>query len=447
MATIKRNNMTKYIATGVAVLLFFGLAFWVIRNEGRRTRESIRDVGREAANEVRKGIVDGAERAVEKTAEVPGKIVRDVAKEVAGGGGTVAKQVVGEASRVSREVLGEVKDVLLPPQEPDPKTPPPVPSKKPSSPTPATGDVPVKPAPPELNPSPVDKSAGGADAGDPGGKEPALSTVPSDPSAKPQPPARNKPAQPADPIGQLFDLGHEVTRTVDDVGQQVLGLSWEEEQKVGNKLHRMIAREYVLLRTPALIQRLQRLARPIVDQRSRKELVITLEVIKSDEINAFAHAGGYVYVNTGLLNFAKTDAELQFILAHEIGHQELKHVVKRMTYATRASELGGEAASTLAQMAYMAVALGYSKEHEFEADAWAFRAVLHAGHSRDEGLSAMQHLLAYFNKKDLEPKRSEAQSPAEKTRRQIEQHFTTHPPTAERLQRLEAIETDPTAKP
>ncbi len=239
-----------------------------------------------------------------------------------------------------------------------------------------------------------------------------------------------------------------MTRAADEAGQEVFALSWEEEQKVGRELHAMVARDYKLLRPPAVIERLKRLTQPIIEQRTRKELAFTIEVIKSDEINSFAHAGGYVYVNTAMLAFAKADAELQFFLAHEVGHQELKHVVKKMTYAARASQVGGQAAGTLAQMAYTTIAVGYSKEQEFEADAWAFGAMLRAGRSRDEALSAMRHILTYVNGKGLEPKRGETRNPLEKTRRQVENHFRTHPPTAERLKRLEAIEiSPPTAKP
>jgi Zn-dependent protease with chaperone function len=47
----------------------------------------------------------------------------------------------------------------------------------------------------------------------------------------------------------------------------------------------------------------------------------------------------------------------------------------------------------------------------------------------------------------MEPKPPEAHNAAEKIQRQIERHFHSHPPTAERLERLEAIEiTPPTAK-
>ena len=202
----------------------------------------------------------------------------------------------------------------------------------------------------------------------------------------------------------------------------------------------MIARDHKLSRPPLVINRLERLAGPIIEQRKRRELTFDFYIIQSNEVNAFAHAGGYIYVNTGLLTFVKSDAELQFFLAHEIGHEELKHVLKRITYMARASQLGGQAAGTLAQMAYMTIAIGYSKEQEFEADAWGFRAVLHAGRGRDEALSGMQHLLTWVNRQHAEPNQREASNPAVKTVQQIENHFRSHPPTIQRLRRLEAIQ-------
>ena len=411
----QQNIAVKYVALGSAVVLLLGLTVWLIRSEGRRTREAIHDAAKEAGSEVRKGIVEGTERAVDKAAQVAGE------------GDSKAKEMVGEAGRVSREVLGDARDILRPAEKPDARTPPPATPEKPSTP-PAVGKEEKSPA------------AGRSGEAKTPSQPPAPRTVRSDPPADPKRLPRKKPSPASDPIERLFELGHEVSKAADEAGQEVLALSWQEEQKVGREVHRMLARDCKLLRPPAVIERLRRLAKPIIDQRTRRELTFTLEVIKSDEINAFAHSGGYVYVTTGMLDFAKPDTELQFFLAHETAHQELRHVVKRMTYAARASELVGEAAGTPAQMAYLTIAVGYSEEQELEADAWAFRAMLRAGRSRDESLSAMRHLLAYINKRDLEPKRSEARNPADRTLRQIEDHFMAHPPTAERLRQLEAIE-------
>jgi hypothetical protein len=85
----------------------------------------------------------------------------------------------------------------------------------------------------------------------------------------------------ADRIDELFDLGHKVTRAADEAGQNVFALSWDEEQKVGREVHEMLAREFTFVRPSAAIQRLQRLVQPIIALRTRKELIITLEVFLS----------------------------------------------------------------------------------------------------------------------------------------------------------------------
>lgn len=50
--------------------------------------------------------------------------------------------------------------------------------------------------------------------------------------------------------------------------------------------------------------------------------------VKSDEVNAFAVPGGFVFVTTGMLKFLKDEDELAAILGHEMGHMELRHGMK-----------------------------------------------------------------------------------------------------------------------
>jgi len=50
--------------------------------------------------------------------------------------------------------------------------------------------------------------------------------------------------------------------------------------------------------------------------------------VKSDEVNAFAVPGGFVFITTGMLKFLKDEDELAAILGHEMGHMELRHGMK-----------------------------------------------------------------------------------------------------------------------
>ena len=48
-------------------------------------------------------------------------------------------------------------------------------------------------------------------------------------------------------------------------------------------------------------------------------------MLDSEEVNAFAVPGGFVFVTTGMLKFLKDEDELAAILGHEMGHIELRH--------------------------------------------------------------------------------------------------------------------------
>lgn len=51
-------------------------------------------------------------------------------------------------------------------------------------------------------------------------------------------------------------------------------------------------------------------------------------LVESDEVNAFAVPGGFVFVTTGMLDFLRDEDELAAILGHEMGHAELRHGTK-----------------------------------------------------------------------------------------------------------------------
>lgn len=51
-----------------------------------------------------------------------------------------------------------------------------------------------------------------------------------------------------------------------------------------------------------------------------------LEIKESKEINAYATLGKRLIVNTGLIDFLENEVALAFVVAHELGHVEEKHV-------------------------------------------------------------------------------------------------------------------------
>ena len=108
--------------------------------------------------------------------------------------------------------------------------------------------------------------------------------------------------------------------------------------------------------------------------------------LESDEVNAFAVPGGFVFVTTGMLKFLNDEDELAAILGHEMGHMELRHGMravgteKILKLFSMLKELGeGNGQSVLAEQVkslvdevfekmFTSVRNGYGIETESQAD-------------------------------------------------------------------------------
>jgi len=101
----------------------------------------------------------------------------------------------------------------------------------------------------------------------------------------------------------------------------------------------------------------------------------TVQVINDDVINAFATAGGYVYVYTGIMKFLDNEAQLAGVLAHELAHVARRHgsnqmALKGITHAVLSEALKEKSQSVqaLAGIGYQLAMLSYSRGDENEAD-------------------------------------------------------------------------------
>lgn len=58
---------------------------------------------------------------------------------------------------------------------------------------------------------------------------------------------------------------------------------------------------------------------------------IKVHVMKNDAPNAFAAGGKYIYLTSGLIRFL-TKREIVAVMLHEVGHNEKKHLIKKLAY-------------------------------------------------------------------------------------------------------------------
>jgi len=245
--------------------------------------------------------------------------------------------------------------------------------------------------------------------------------------------------QPHEVVTGLFGLAEKAVKAADDLGQEALALDTEDEILLGKEASVAILEELEFAATPEELNRIKRLARPFLEARQRKDIPYTFAIVDDPAVNAFSILGGYIYVNTGLLDYVESDAELQFVIGHEIGHVDLKHCVRKFTYAARAAGIGSETAGNTAQILYHVVALGFSEEQELACDEYAFRGMLRFGRSRDEALAFTRR---FASRPDVPLEAEPPKSLLSAFEKAVNDHFRSHPPDGERVQRLEAIKID-----
>ena len=118
----------------------------------------------------------------------------------------------------------------------------------------------------------------------------------------------------------------------------------------------------------------------------------SFSVVNDDRVNAFAHLGGHIYCYRGLINLVKNDNDLQFVLAHEIGHVELAHCAKGSLPGAVAERTAGKLAKFPVDILNHLVRLSYSEDDELDADAWAYRRLKAKG-GNDAGILSFLYTL------------------------------------------------------
>lgn len=104
----------------------------------------------------------------------------------------------------------------------------------------------------------------------------------------------------------------------------------------------------------------------------KNEFKWRLRIIRDDStLNAFCTPGGYIYVYTGILKFLESEDQLAGVLAHEIGHADMRHSTRQMTtmFGVQVIQqilMGNNA--MLNQVTGAIVGLKFSRKHETEAD-------------------------------------------------------------------------------
>jgi len=220
-------------------------------------------------------------------------------------------------------------------------------------------------------------------------------------------------------------------------------LSVSGEKKIGKQVVLTVSKEDLsqgpFITKGFAVDYLQRIVNRFMPYYERRdEMPVAVQISPTAVPNAWA-VPGYITVNLGLIPCLESEAQLAFVLGHELGHIAARHTAERYTqsvllslglqgvniYAGNLAALVGNVAATL----YIAT---YSRSQERMADDLGFRYMSLAGYNPEEAYRAMYSIERCGNEymKLLGIKKVSGIAGF------FERLFADHPSTQERIKRL-----------
>ncbi|WP_232493612.1 M48 family metalloprotease [Novosphingobium kaempferiae] len=193
---------------------------------------------------------------------------------------------------------------------------------------------------------------------------------------------------------------------------------------------------------------LRDMAAPLVKASGLRPGDVDIVLVNDSSVNAFVAGGQAVYINSGLINEADTAAEVQGVIAHELGHVTGGHAVLNLggqgatnisllsllLGAAAAAAGGGEAAMGVimaGQQAAMGKYLAYNRSQEASADAAGAQYLSSAGISGRGSLDFFKKLQSLEFRYGYRPKDGD-------------EFYSSHPLTGDRITTLQdTYEKDP----
>jgi predicted Zn-dependent protease len=211
------------------------------------------------------------------------------------------------------------------------------------------------------------------------------------------------------------------------------GISQQQEVEIGAQQAQQINAQLPIIQDPEVNRYLNVLGDSLAKITNRADLDWHFYMVNSNEFNAFALPGGFIYINRGVAERSDNLSQFASVVAHEIGHVALRHSVKQMEQMQGAN-LGAAVLCTLTSVcssgigqagvniAGSAIFAKFSRDDEREADAAGIDEMVRAG-INPQGMAGMfQKLL------------SERQSQPGA----LDTWFATHPLEEERINNAKA---------
>lgn len=162
------------------------------------------------------------------------------------------------------------------------------------------------------------------------------------------------------------------------------------ESRLGAQISDQIRRELPMVDDPEVLAYVDEIGQDVAQYMGREEFEYEFFVVDDDNLNAFALPGGKVFVNSGAILAANSEAELAGLLGHEVGHAVLSHGFQRIVTNNLLANLAREI--PFGNLLGTLVSLDYSRKQERQSDIIGTRVINSAGYAADGLRNFMQTL-------------------------------------------------------
>ena len=228
---------------------------------------------------------------------------------------------------------------------------------------------------------------------------------------------------PFDAYAQKDDIG--------DIGNRKVAhksiISEQKEIAIGKEYSQQVEHQAKLVTDPVINEYVNRVAQNLA-RNSDLKVPLTVKVIDDPTINAFALPGGFLYVNSGVLQAADEESQVAGVMAHEISHVAARHWASMMTKQTilqyamiplmfTPMSIGVYYGISAAMQGLPLIFVKFSQRDEAEADYLGLQYMYKAGYDPES-------YVAFFGKVTEEERHMPGSVP---------EVFMDHPPTPDRI--------------
>jgi beta-barrel assembly-enhancing protease len=211
--------------------------------------------------------------------------------------------------------------------------------------------------------------------------------------------------------------------------------SEDEETRISREFRREAKKHFTYINNPEIERYIERIGQRILSVMGPQPFEYRFFIIADPQLNAFAVPGGSVFFYSGLIERAKSTAEIAGVMGHEIIHIKGRHMARHsgpdaisllslvgMLLLARSGS-GAQAAGVVGQAVSATRQIAYSRQLEMEADTLGVRYMTAAGYDPAGSLGFLKTL-------DQERSLNPIDVPA---------YMMTHPVTQERVANVQLV--------